>query len=456
MLFIMIDTAVSHSLTLKAVNLSPLRIPEIQRNPLAFLQHNAAKHGDFIHYPLGLWEVFQLNHPDLIEHVLVTNQRNYSKNTVQYNTLAKITGRGLLTSDGRFWRRQRRMIQPAFHRQRVLGWGQTMLNATQTMLDGWETAVQTNTPLDIDEEMMAVTLTIVGEALLGLDLQADANKLTHAVLAMLDYVVYRSQRPVPLPLAVPTPRNRRFREGLQLLDDLINQAIQDHEQGRGNPNTILSQMLTAVDHDNQKMSRSELRDEVITLLVAGHETAASGLTWLFYLLSQNPAVEDELLAEIDGVLNGRPPTTDDLPNLPTVQRVIAEALRLYPPAWVITRRAIEADTIFGAQIPANALIIMSPYTTQRHPAFWQKPDQFYPDHFLPEAEKARPRYAYFPFGGGARLCIGDQFAKVEMGLMGTAVLQKYRLQLLPNHPVIADPLVTIRPKHGLMMTIQRR
>ena len=453
----MIDTAVSIPPTYKAVNLSPRRIPEIQGNPLAFLQRNAAEHGDFIHYPLGLWEVFQLNHPDLIEHILVTNQRNYSKNTVQYNTLAKITGRGLLTSDGRFWRRQRRMIQPAFHRQRVLGWGQTMLKATQNMLAGWETAVQSGEPLDIDEEMMAVTLNVVGEALLGLDLQADAGQLTHAVLAMLEYVVYRSQQLVALPLMVPTPRNRRVREGLQMLDTLIDQAIRDHEQGRANPDTILSQMLTAVDREtNEHMSRDELRDEVITLLVAGHETAASGLTWLFYLLSQNPKVEEDLLAEIDGVLNGRLPSTDDLPNLPTVQRVIAEALRLYPPAWVITRRAVATDTIFGAQIPANAIIIMSPYTLQRHPAFWEKPDQFYPDHFLPEAEQARPRYAYFPFGGGARLCIGDQFAKVEMGLVVTAVLQKYRLHLLPNHPVVADPLVTIRPKHGLMMTIQRR
>ncbi len=452
----MIDTAVSTP-TLKAVNLSPLRIPEIQRNPLAFLECNAAAHGDFIHYPLGLWEVFQLNHPDLIEQVLVTNQRNYSKNTVQYNTLAKITGRGLLTSDGRFWRRQRRMIQPAFHRQRVLGWGQTMLNATQNMLQSWEPFAQSGQPIDLDQEMMSVTLNIIGEALLGLDLQADAGQLSHAVLTMLDYVVYRSQQLVALPLMVPTPRNRRVREGLQLLDDLIDRAIRDHEQGKANPDTILSQMLTAVDRETgEKMSRAELRDEVITLLVAGHETAASGLNWLFYLLSQNPAAEDELLTEIDGALNGRLPTTDDLPNLPTVQRVIAEALRLYPPAWVITRRAIAADILLGAPIPANALIIMSPYTTHRHPAFWEKPNQFYPDHFLPEAEKVRPRYAYFPFGGGPRLCIGDQFAKVEMGLVVTAVLQKYRLQLLPNHPVVADPLVTIRPKHGMMMTVQNR
>ncbi|MAT97248.1 MAG: cytochrome P450 [Anaerolineaceae bacterium] len=452
----MIDTAVSTP-TLKAVNLSPLRIPEIQRDPLAFLQRSAAEHGDFIHYPLGLWEVFQLNHPDLIEHVLVTNQRNYSKNTVQYNTLAKITGRGLLTSDGRFWRRQRRMIQPAFHRQKVLGWGQTMMTATQKMLQKWQPIAQSGQPLDIDEEMMAVTLEIIGQALLGINLEEDAVELAQAVLTMLDYVVYRSQRPIVLPLTIPTPRNRRFREGLQKLDALIDQAITNHQQGRGSPDDILSQMLAATDRETgEKMSRSELRDELITLIVAGHETAASGLSWLFYLLSQYPDVEEELVAEIDGVLNGRLPTTDDLPNLPTVDRVIAEALRLYPPAWVITRRAIEADTLLGAPIPANAIIIMSPYTTHRHPAFWQKPDQFYPNHFLPEAEKVRTRYAYFPFGGGARLCIGDQFAKVEMGLIVTAVYQKYRLKLLPNHLVVADPLVTIRPKHGLMMTLQRR
>ena len=452
----MIKTAVSTP-TLKAVNLSPLRIPEIQRDPLGFLQRNAAEFGDFIHYPLGLWEVYQLNHPDLIEHVLVTNQRNYSKDTIQYNTLAKITGRGLLTSDGRFWRRQRRMIQPAFHRQRVLGWGQTMVQLTQNMLRKWQTAAQTSQPLDIDEEMMALTLEIVGEALLGINLQRDASNLARAVLTMLDYVVYRSQRPIVLPLTVPTPRNRRFRTGLQKLDALIDQTITDHQQGRGNPDDILSLILAARDRESgEAMSRQELRDELITLIVAGHETAASGLNWLFYLLSQHPEIETEMVAEIDNLLNGRPPTTDDLPNLPTVQRVINEALRLYPPAWVITRRAIEPDTLYGHTIPANALIIMSPYTTQRHPAFWATPEQFSPDRFLPTAEKPRPRYAYFPFGGGPRLCIGDTFAKVEMGLIVTAVTQKYRLKLQPNHPVIVDPLVTLRPKHGLLMTIHER
>ncbi|MCA9944855.1 MAG: cytochrome P450, partial [Anaerolineales bacterium] len=433
------------------------RIPEIQREPLAFLQRNAAEFGDFIHYPLGLWEVYQLNHPDLIEHVLVTNQRNYSKNTVQYNTLANITGNGLLTSDGRFWRRQRRMIQPAFHRQRVLGWGETMVTISQNMLRVWHTFAQTGQPIDVDDAMMTLTLEIIGEALLGINLQKEASQLAQAVLTMLDYVVYRSQRPVVLPLALPTPRNRRFRAGLQKLDALIDQAITDHQRGQGNPNDILSQMQAATDRETgEKMSRAELRDEIITFIVAGHETAASGLTWLFYLLAQNPAVEAELVAEIDAVLNGRSPTTDDLANLPTVERVVAEALRLYPPAWLITRRAIEADTLLGEPIPANALIIMSPFITHRHPAFWEKPDVFHPEHFLPDAEKARPRYAYFPFGGGQRLCIGDSFAKVEMGLVVTAVYQKYRLKLLPNHPVLPNPLVTIRPKHGLMMTLHRR
>ncbi|MCB9008361.1 MAG: cytochrome P450 [Ardenticatenaceae bacterium] len=452
----MSDTAVSPP-SLQAVNISPLRIPEIQRAPLAFLQRNAAEFGDFIHYPLGLWEVYQLNHPDLIEHVLVTNQRNYSKNTVQYNTLANITGNGLLTSDGRFWRRQRRMIQPAFHRQRVLGWGETMVTISQNMLRVWHTFAQTGQPIDVDDAMMTLTLEIIGEALLGINLQKEASQLAQAVLTMLDYVVYRSQRPVVLPLALPTPRNRRFRAGLQKLDALIDQAITDHQRGQGNPNDILSQMLAATDRETgEKMSRAELRDEIITFIVAGHETAASGLTWLFYLLAQNPAVEAELVAEIDAVLNGRSPTTDDLANLPTVERVVAEALRLYPPAWLITRRAIEADTLLGEPIPANALIIMSPFTTHRHPAFWEKPDVFHPEHFLPDVEKARPRYAYFPFGGGQRMCIGDSFAKVEMGLVVTAVYQKYRLKLLPNHPVLPNPLVTIRPKHGLMMTLHRR
>ena len=440
------------------VNIPPTQIPRIQRDPLAFLLENAQAHGDFIHFPLGLWDVYLLNDPALIKHVLQDNNRNYNKNTIQYNTLSVVTGRGLLTSDGETWRRQRRLIQPAFHRRRIAQLGDLMVSATRNMVDRWEAA---GVPLDIDAEMMQLSLEIVGKALFSLDLSQSAGELTRAVLTTLDYVVYRASTPIAAPLWWPTRRNGRFLAARRLLNNVIAEMVQNRRAqlaaGQQPPDDLLTMLLEARDPESgDGMSDTQIRDEIITLLIAGHETVASGLTWSYYLLAQRPDIVDRLQAELDGVLDGRSPAMTDLPQLHLTRAIFDETLRLYPPAWIITRRAIAADRLGSGEIPANGLILISPYVIHRHPDFWPEPEQFNPDRFLPGADDGRPRFAYIPFGGGPRLCIGDQFALTEAQLIIAEVARRGRLELLPDQKVVMEPLVTLRPQHGLWMTWQKR
>jgi cytochrome P450 len=441
---------------LVTVQLLPTRIPEIQRDPLRFLMRSAAEYGDFIHYPLGLWEVYQVSHPTLIRHILQENNRNYCKNTIQYNTLAQVTGRGLLTSDPPLWLRQRRLMQPAFHRGRLNGYGDVIVGAVGDMLDRWAAAGR-DAPLDVDAEMMQVALEIVGKTFFNLDLRHEAQEMTEGVLEMLAYVVYRASMPVAPPLAVPTGRNRRYKAAMAKLESVVYDTIATRRAEGVDRGDVLSMMLAARDEETgEPMSDRQIRDEMMTLIIAGHETVASALTWAWYLLSLHPAVRSRLEAEVDEVLDGRAPGVEDLPTLAYTRWVFDETLRLYPPAWLITRRALAEDTIGEAVIPADALIIMSPYVTHRHPAYWPNPAGFDPERFRPETAAGRARFAYIPFGGGPRLCIGDSFALMEGPLILAAVAQRFHLNLLPARPVHMDALVTLRPRDGLWMTAHPR
>lgn len=437
------------------VQIPPTRIRAVMRDPLAFLLRSAQQHGSFIQYPLKVATVYNISHPAVIQHVLQTNSKNYSKNTVQYNTLAQITGEGLLTSDGRSWFTHRRLMQPAFHRQRLEEYATIVGEATEAMLARWQVQAQAGCPIDIDAEMMQLTLEIVGKTLFNLDLRQEAPEITHAVLELLEYVVYRATNPLVLPPSLPTPRNRRFTAARRMLDEMIFSTIAARRASGEDPGDMLSMLLLARDEETgEGLSDAEIRDEMVTLLIAGHETVASALTWSWYLLSQHVAVRQRLEEEVQQVLNGRFPTIADLEKLPYARQIFDETLRLYPPAWLITRRALEDDPIGDHTIPAGSILILSPYVTHRNPAFWPNPLGFDPQRFTPEAALQRPRYAYIPFGGGPRLCIGDRFALMEAPLIMTAVAQRFRLNLLPGHPVIMDPLVTLRPRHGILMSLE--
>jgi len=434
------------------------QLRKIQRNAPEYLLDAARRYGDMVFFDVPKNPAYFINHPDLIKHVLLDNHRNYSKNTIQYNSLSEITGKGLLTSDGSFWLRQRRLAQPAFARQRLSALDGVIAPAAQAMLERWEGAARSGDPLDVDGEMMKLALEVVGKALFSIDLSKDAKRLVDAVLTALDYIVGRARNPTS-PSSLPflmTPRKARFKAAVSTLDMTVYDLIHQR-QAAGDPgDDLLGMLLKARDPESgSPMTPEQVRDEVITILIAGHETVASALTWSWYLLAKHPQQWEQMRAEVSSVLGARLPSTGDLKDLPITGQVFSEALRLYPPAWLITRKSLEADQIDGIDIPPGALIIISPYTIHRHPAYWEHTESFDPSRFSPEQEKNRPRFAYIPFGGGPRLCIGDQFAIIEAQLILAMVTQRFRLELLPHRPVEADPLVTIRPKHGLPMKVVR-
>jgi cytochrome P450 len=448
------------------VLLDDLRL--LQRDPLSMLRDNARRYGDIVHYSLGPWKVFLLNHPDAIQHVLQTNNRNYSKDTFQYNMLSSITGKGLLTSDGEFWLHQRRLIQPAFHRRQVLAFSTLMTDAAVRMLGRWDKTFSNDETIDLDAEMMRLALEIVGQALFTVDLSNEANELAGAVLTALDHIIHKARNPIGLPESFPSARNRRYRAALQKMNTSVSQLIQARRKNlsaaqdgdRGDHMDLLTLMLSARDErTGVGMSEQQLRDEILTLIIAGHETVASALTWTWYLLSQHPGFQSRLQDELASSLQGRIPTALDLPNLPFTRMVFEEALRLYPPAWIITRKSLNDDRItcgYDFRIPPGALVVISPYLIHRHSDYWENPDQFDPSRFSEGSTAARPRYVFIPFGGGPRLCIGEYFATVEAQLVLATVSQHYRLELVPGQQVDPEPLVTLRPRHGLRMKLVRK
>ena len=432
------------------------QLPRIQSDTLGFIMDATRRYGELVHFDLGMTHAYLVNQPDAIKHILLDNHRNYTKDTIQYNALATITGRGLLTSDGELWFRNRRLEQPAFSRSRLLTLDEVVVPAVHAMLERWQVAAGGVQPvmLDVDDAMMQVTLEVVGKALFGIDLSRDARSLTGAVLTCLDHIVYKARRMIVPPDWVPIPRNLRFKSALRLLDEAVYGLIDARQAAGDLGGDLLGMLLQARDPDNgQSMSRMQLRDEVITLLIAGHETVASALTWTFYLLAKVPEAAAALQAEVRHVLGGRLPVAADLPQLTYTGQVFDEALRLYPPAWLITRKSLAADRLDGHEVLPGALFIISPYAVHRHPQVWTEPETFDPRRFAAGADRQRPRFAYIPFGGGPRLCIGNHFALTEARLILAMVAQRFQLELLPGSQVIPDPLVTIRPHGGLPMKL---
>jgi cytochrome P450 len=402
----------------------------------------------------GSLPVYVVGHPDGVKHVLQDQNRRYSKDTIQYNALARITGRGLLTSDGNLWLRQRRLAQPAFARPRLMALDSIIVPATQAMLARWEEPAGRSQALDIDGEMMRLTLEIVGKALFSMDLSREAARLTGAVLLALDHIIYQARNVIVAPDFIPTPRNLRFKRSLKVLNQAVHAIIAERRRSGEMGDDLLGMLLQARDDETgQPMSDVQVRDEILTMLIAGHETVASALTWTWYLLALHSQARDALRQEVVSVLHGRLPAAGDLASLAYTAQVFSEALRLYPPAWVITRRAVEEDEIMGYAVPVGALVIISPYAVHRHPQFWDDPELFQPSRFAPEGEAKRNRYAYIPFGAGPRLCIGSGFAAVEAHLIMAMIAQRFWLELPPGERVSMDALVTLRPRHGLSMRL---
>lgn len=426
-------------------------LSEFRRDVLGLVTHSAATYGDIVRCRLGPQVLHLLNHPDHVEKVLQKRAANYDKNTRSSAAIRAVTGDSLLTTNGAAWKCQRRMDQPAFHHHQIAGFSNQMTAATTAMLDSWEN----RTGVDIASEMARLTYSIVGQTLFSFNTGEDAATVEKAMRVILPHVFGRLGKLVNSPAWFPSPANRRFRKALAEVDEVVYRIIDQHRETRktGQPDTDLLAMLMSVRNDEtgNGLDDSQLRNETITFLLAGHETTANALTWIFYLISQHPAVEQELCEEIATVLGERIPTLADVPQLVCTKRVIQEAMRLYPPIWIIERRVIEEDHIGGYTLPAGSAVVISPYALHRHPAFWERPEEFDPCRF-----HSPPPAAYIPFGAGPRFCIGNEFAMLEAHLITVMVMQKFKLRLLDNHPVSPQPDITLRAKHGMKMTLHPR
>ncbi len=431
---------------------------DFQRDKLRFIR-GLTRYGDVARYRMAHLTWYQVNHPEGVRRVLQENNRNYGKGALTLGIFKPVVGEGLLTSEGGLWLRQRRLMQPVFHRRSVAAFGALMTDETLAMLERWRPAMENGTTLDVPVEMARLTLDIATGALFHAHVGEEPEVIARAVNTLVEDLGYRFEVPFYPPPGVPTPRNRRLRAALRTLDRSVYSIIAERRRGGGGGDDLLALLMGARDEETgEAMDDRQLRDEVITLFLAGHETTANALSWAFYLLAAHPDAEGRLRDELEEVLGEdggrRPPTLEDLPKLTYTKMVVDETLRLYPPAWITNRQTIADDEILGHRIPAGAYVMLSPYVLHRHPDYWERPDEFDPERFTPERSAGRPRFAYFPFGGGPRQCIGQSMALVEAQLVLATVLGRCRLRLFSDRPVEAEALATLRPRDGLPMTVE--
>ena len=428
----------------------------IRDHPHEYLLRCAQEYGDVVQFAVPGNKAFFINHPDLIQHVLQLNHHNYDKQTFQYNALAKITGQGLLTnSDSKDWLAKRRISQPAFSKKSLQGIVPIVVSSIKAMLKTWEPYTGHGRSLDIDREMMKVSLDVVSKTLFGADLSEQAFLLTGAVMDALDYLIYQTRTLGMVPGWLPIKQNYRFKQSLHRIEAVVNTLI-DQRSFDHPGDDFLGMLIGARDENgNPVLSRKEIRDEVVTLLIAGHETVASSLTWSWYLLANNPGICKKIRQEAVMVSGCDDPDYAGFEKLIYTQQVVNESLRLYPPAWLITRRALGEDRLAGYLIPKNGLIIISPYTIHRHPGLWEDPDVFDPDRFAELESNKHHRFSFIPFGGGPRLCIGNRFAMIEAVLILAIITKDYNLDLPAAESINVEALVTMRPKGGLPMLVRK-
>ncbi|GCE12866.1 cytochrome P450 [Tengunoibacter tsumagoiensis] len=445
-------------------NLSPKSVPgpqspffrghlrEMQQDQLGLMLRLRERYGDLVRFrAFGSVFLYVCFDPQGIDHILRVNAQNYHKGS-SLQRLTPLLGReNLFLQEGASWLRERRLAQPAFHRQRIAGLTTMMTDSALAMLQRWQAYEQHQQAFDLSTEMMRLTLHIVTKALFNVDVEVEASAVGQAFNIALEHLNHDLNALVPFPLWIPTASNREYTRALTLLNTVVARIIQERRGSQEDRGDLLSMFLLARDEETGEfMNDQQLRDEVMTMVFAGHETTANALTWAWYLLAEHPQVEQRLQQELSQVLGGRVPTVADLPLLPYTRMILDETLRLYPPAPGVIRHVLDDDEIAGYHIPKGSEIAMYQYVTHRHPDLWEQPDQFDPERFLPERSAGRPRFAYFPFGGGPRMCIGNSFALTEAQLILATVAQTYEVRVVP------EPLVTLRPRNGMQVTLQRR
>jgi cytochrome P450 len=430
-----------------------LDLPKFRKDPLGGFFKSALTYGDVVRYR-GVWVTHQLSHPDHIQHVLQGNFANYRKGR-GYRILKLSLGEGLLTSEGTLWQRQRKMTQPSFQGQQVASFVGAMAESALTMLRRWEMNATQNQVFDVVPDFMRLTLNIAAQVLFTTNLEADAESIRRTLDIGRDYSVDRAWSIFPPPLSIPTRRNREYRTALANIHGIIDRIIADRRRDPQHIADLLTMLMEARDENGAAMSDQQLRDEVITLLTAGHETTTLALAWTCYLIGTRRDVVERMIAEA-AFLNGRIPAYEDLMKLRYSRMVVEESMRLYPPVWTLARTAVNDDEIGGYRITAGSEILIFPYITQRHPKWWQEPDAFRPERFAPENSAARPRYAYLPFGAGPRTCIGLNFAMTEILVALTLILQRFRITLAIDPATVRpDPSVTLQPRPGVPVRLER-
>jgi cytochrome P450 len=411
--------------------------------------------GDLCHVKLGPLHLYLVVKPEHVHHVLVRNPDNYIKGN-GYNGFRLLVGQGLVTSDGDLWRQQRRIMQPSFTPRATAQFVDVMVNAIDRTVDRWQDVALTGQPLHIDDEMARLTMSVISQTIFGVDLGAESGVVSQAFHEAFAFVTARTMSAFALPLAWPLPSHRRFRRNRQIIDDFVQSQIAKGRQ-RDAQDNLLAILLQATDEaTGQRMSDEQVRDEVVTLFLAGFETTARSLTWGWYLLDQHPEIVQRLEAEVDGALGKRSPTLADLPALPYTRMVVDEILRLYPPAGMLARQVVAEDVIDGYRIPGNSIVMLIPFMTHRYPGVWENPEAFIPERFAPEAAGQRPKSAYIPFSGGARICLGNHFALAEMVFSYAMLIARYRLHRTSQEPIGYGFHGSICPTSPLLMTAQLR
>lgn len=429
---------------------------EFLRNPFEFTVNQSLTMGDFYMMPFLNRRIYVTTNHEVVAHVLQKNQKNYRKSPA-YRQLRLAVGTGLVTSEGEFWRQQRRLVQPAFYKTQLEDLFRGMATVAGKYIAELAKKTAVHQPLDISKEMMEATARIVLKTLFSTEDSADINEMYRIMMASQDYLTFRTVKPYLIPFTYINGMHRRFKRDIAWFDQYIFKLIEQRRKDPNPPNDLLTMLLSTKDEDTgEAMSDRALRDEAVTLFAAGHETSATSLTWILWLLSNHPEVMQKLRSEIDCVLDGRMPSFEDLRKLTYTMQVIQEGMRLYPPGFAIGRQPIAEDEILGVKIPLNGIIFISIAAIHRDPKNWERPSAFYPEHFSPELERSRPKLAYMPFGAGPRMCIGNHFALMEMQLLLATLVQHFDFETVEGHPIEPEPLITLKPKYGILMRVKER
>ncbi|ELZ88232.1 unspecific monooxygenase (cytochrome P450) [Haloferax elongans ATCC BAA-1513] len=423
-------------------------------DPLEFIAGVARDYGPVAEYNIGGMSFYQVSDPELVEHVLVQENQKYIKGELFQDSLGTVLGEGLLTSEGEFWRQQRHLMQPAFLPQMLERYSEIMVEYTERMLSSWEDG-ETR---DIHEDMMSLTVEIAAKTLFDVDIREEESAVGEALETVMDYSSVSMRRPVDVPQWVPTPLNRRYKQALEDLTEVVGRIIEDRRNGDGEldpeSNDIVSLLLTFRDDDGNPLPDEQIRDELVTILLAGHETTALALTYTLHLLGTNQEQADTLREEVDSVLDGDSPTFADLGDLPYTEQVITEGMRIYPPVWELVREAAEPDTLGDYNIEPGQTVSAQQWVIHRDPRFYDDPLEFRPSRWTSEFKRDLPKFAYFPFGGGPRRCIGDRFALLEARLALATIAQSWTVD--PTHELEFDPSITLRPEGTVEMVVNRR